>query len=161
MICILYPMRTVSDRQHFMLLQDSAAHGSVQQRETNTCHGRSKETPRWVYGVTSFCSSFCGGKISYSVRGIIVYQEYQSVCPIVGIGFPHSLPRKQARLPPWTQREDGGSHTLLLVRGAQFGRLDGKPGTLWVFLLHESTTQRQFLLIFTARKTLVLHFNSS
>ncbi len=39
-------------------------------------------------------------------RWIIVYLEYQSVCPIVGIEPPHPLPRKRVCLRPWTQRRE-------------------------------------------------------
>ncbi len=37
-------------------------------------------------------------------KGIIVYLEYQTVCPIFGIGSPP--PR--VFIPPWTQRGGGG-----------------------------------------------------
>ncbi len=53
---------------------------------------------------------------SLGCRGIIVYLEYQSVCPIVGIGSPHPLLRNRECLPPWIQSK-GGSNTLLQVRG--------------------------------------------
>ncbi len=50
---------------------------------------------------------------SLSRRGIIVivYLEYQSVGPIVGIGSPHTLIRKWMCLPPRIQRE-GEQHSL-------------------------------------------------
>ncbi len=43
--------------------------------------------------------------------GIIVYIDYQSVCPFVGTGSPNPLPRKRVYLPPWTQRGEE-QHTL-------------------------------------------------
>ncbi len=39
----------------------------------------------------------------YDLMGIIVYIEYQSVCPFVGIGSSHPLPCKRLCLHPWTQ----------------------------------------------------------
>jgi hypothetical protein len=56
---------------------------------------------------------------AYTRRGIIVYIEYQSSCPFVGVGSPHPLPRKRVCLIPWTQRE-GEQHSF----GGE-GRLDG------------------------------------
>ncbi len=63
-------------------------------------------------------------------RGIIVYMEYQSVCPFVGIGSTHSLPRKRVISP---LGPEGWSYTRFRVRvlGTQFGRLGRKPGTLY------------------------------
>jgi hypothetical protein len=40
----------------------------------------------------------------FNRKGIVVYLEYQSVCPFVGIGSPHPLPHKLVCLPPRTQR---------------------------------------------------------
>jgi hypothetical protein len=66
-------------------------------------------------------------------RGIIVYLEYHSVCPIVRLGPPAS-PSPQVCLTPWTQRGGGrGRATLSCVWGSvgsQFGRPDRKLGTL-------------------------------
>ncbi len=81
----------------------------------------------WLFNPTKMDSVF-----SFTCRGIILYTAYQSVCPFVGIGSPHPLPRKQVCPSPWTQRREG-SNTRLGVRGwrrTQFGRLDRKPGTL-------------------------------
>jgi hypothetical protein len=48
--------------------------------------------------------------------GIIVYIEYQGICPFFGNGSSQPLARKQVYLPrPWTQRE--GNNTRLRVRG--------------------------------------------
>ncbi len=65
-------------------------------------------------------------------RGIIVYIEYQSVCPFVGIGYPHPLTRKRVCLPPWTQRGEK-QHSLAcgVGGGTQFWRLYRKPCTLY------------------------------
>ncbi len=48
-------------------------------------------------------------------RGIIVYIEYQSVCPLVGIGPSYPLPPQASVFPPWTQ--GGWSNHRLQVRG--------------------------------------------
>ena len=65
-------------------------------------------------------------------RGIIVivYLEYQSVCPIVGIGSPHPFSESE-RVSPLGSK--GGEEHLFQVRGwgTQFGRLDRRPGTLY------------------------------
>jgi hypothetical protein len=45
------------------------------------------------------------------LRGITVCREYQSVCPLVGIGSSQPLPRKRLCLPPWTRRGEG-AHSL-------------------------------------------------
>ena len=45
--------------------------------------------------------------------GIIVYIEYQNVCPFVWIGPPHPLHRKQKWLHPWPLGPKwGGTHSL-------------------------------------------------
>jgi hypothetical protein len=61
---------------------------------------------------TSGCNSVYSVGLPIHVQlGIIVYLEYHSVCPIVGIRSPKPfprkrvcLPRKRVCLPPWTQR---------------------------------------------------------
>ncbi len=78
-----------------------------------------------------------------SRRGIILYIEYQSVCPLVGIGSP--IPRKRVCLPSWTQ---GGSNTRLRMRGPNS---DKQTESLALFIfceasyinIHTCTTQRR------------------
>ncbi len=70
-------------------------------------------------------------------RGTIVYIEYQSVCPFVGIGSPPTPPPREC-VPPRNQR---GGHTRM--RGSQWGRLERKPGTLstlWSMVLTQRTS---------------------
>ncbi len=57
-----------------------------------------------ILGTLANTKSPAGKKYMYTVQPIIVYIEYQSVCPFVGIGSHHPLPRKRLCLPPWTQR---------------------------------------------------------
>ncbi len=49
------------------------------------------------------------------MRGILVYLEYQSICPIVRIGSPHPLTRKRACLP--LGPEGGGEQHSLAAKG--------------------------------------------
>ncbi len=49
-------------------------------------------------------------------RGIIVYIEYQSVCPFVGNGSLYLLPRKRVCLSPLGPKE-GRSNTPMRLRG--------------------------------------------
>ncbi len=67
-------------------------------------------------------------KEGFERRGIIVYIEYQSVCPFVGIGSP--LSPSPSSLGPW-----GSNTPLRVMGGTNFRRLDRTPGTsytLWV-----------------------------
>ena len=61
-----------------------------------------------------------------SLRGIIVYIEYQSVCPFIGIGSPTLSPASQCVSPLGPK---GGGATL---EGAQFRQIDRKPGILYI-----------------------------
>jgi hypothetical protein len=96
-------------------------------------------TPNCVFTVFAVFFYICRkdqGDITFHSIGrpeIIVYLEYQSVCPIVGIGSPQPPPLKMSVFPPWLQR-GGGSNNLLQVRGwgSQFGRLDRRPVTLYI-----------------------------
>ncbi len=76
---------------------------------------------------TLLCISTVGSCIS---SGIIVYTEYQSFCPFLGIGSPHPLTRKRVCLHAPLDPKGGGA-TLPCGRGAQFRRLERKPGTLY------------------------------
>ncbi len=62
----------------------------------------------WTFHVINVSKLWCFPTIwcmeSTGRWGIIVYIEYQSVCPFVGIGSHHSHPRKRVYLPSWTQR---------------------------------------------------------
>ncbi len=67
-------------------------------------------------------------------RGIILYLEYQSVCPFVQIGFSRPLSLQRVCPPPLEPNGGGGSNTRSRMwgsRGSQFGRLERKPGTLY------------------------------
>jgi hypothetical protein len=50
-------------------------------------------------------------------RGILLYLEYQSVCPFVRIGSFQPLSRKRVCTPAWNQR-GGGQHFLAGEGGA-------------------------------------------
>ncbi len=67
----------------------------------------------------------------HPLRNYSMHKEYQSVCPFVGIGPTHPLPRKFGRLPIWPKWE---GDTLAcwggVVGGTQFKRLDRNSGTL-------------------------------
>jgi hypothetical protein len=56
-----------------------------------------------------------------SRRGIIVYIEYQSVCPFVGIGSPPPPP-PQASVSPLLDPKGGWSNTRLRMRGPNSGK---------------------------------------
>ncbi len=75
-----------------------------------------------------------GWTIDGNRRVILVYIDYQSVCPFVGIGSPSPPPQAIASS-PWTQR-GGKQHSLAGegVGGTQFGQLDRKPDTAAGFL---------------------------
>ncbi len=45
-------------------------------------------------------------------RGIIVYLEYQSVCPFVEIGSHYPLPLAGGCLPPWNQKREDQHSTV-------------------------------------------------
>jgi hypothetical protein len=62
---------------------------------------------------------------SISRPEIKVYLEYQSVCPIVGIGSTPPPPLKVSVSPPL----DPKGEQPLWGWGTQFGRLDRRPGT--------------------------------
>jgi hypothetical protein len=62
-------------------------------------------------------------------------QEYQSVCPFVGIGSPTSYPASECGSPPQDPGEEG---TRSLAWGIQFGRLNRKPGTLYTLCSNHS-----------------------
>jgi hypothetical protein len=71
----------------------------------------------------------------HGLYSIIVYIEYQSVCPFVKMGAPTPSPTRNCVSPPaWTQR---GRATLTTVVGegvqwgTQFERMERKPGTLY------------------------------
>ncbi len=60
--------------------------------------------------------------------GVILYLEYQSVCPIVGIGPPPPSP--QASVSPPLDPKGGATLSYWWGDGeTQLGRLDKKPGT--------------------------------
>ncbi len=64
---------------------------------------------------------------------VLIYTEYHSVSPPVGIGTPPTPLRRRVRLPPLNQRAEG--HTQLRVGGGesqfrQFRRLEKKLSTL-------------------------------
>ncbi len=54
-------------------------------------------------------------------RGIILYLEYQTVCPFVQIGSPHPLSRKRvchgSPLPLWNQKVGGNTRQGVRGRG--------------------------------------------
>jgi hypothetical protein len=60
------------------------------------------------------CSLICDSGVAlWSERDYsIQYIEYQSVCPFVGIGFPHPLSRKRVSPPTWSWGE-GEPHSLV------------------------------------------------
>jgi hypothetical protein len=58
--------------------------------------------------VDVLCRLNCSVGIS-AVR--LLYKEYQSVCPFVGIGSPHLPPRTRLWLPPGS-KWGGGTHSL-------------------------------------------------
>ncbi len=64
-----------------------------------------------------------------SRRRIIVYIEYQSVCPFVGIGSPTPTPTSQCVSPLGPK---GGDQHSLADEGAQLRQIDRKPGTLYI-----------------------------
>jgi hypothetical protein len=61
---------------------------------------------------------------------IILYLEYQSVCPFIRIGSPSPLSPKRVCLPPLEPK--GGQHLLAGegAGGSRLGRLEKRPGTL-------------------------------
>jgi hypothetical protein len=82
----------------------------------------------------SFCSRYIYKKHANASkgegvdrRGIIVYLEYQSVCPVVDIGSSHPLPASEC-VSPFGPKE--GATLSCGLGGTQFGRLDRKPCTL-------------------------------
>jgi hypothetical protein len=53
---------------------------------------------------------------------VLKYLECHSLCPLVGIGAPHSLSCKQVCTPPPSRTKGGGNkHTRLRVRGCRGG----------------------------------------
>ncbi len=64
-----------------------------------------------------------------SRRGSIVYIEYQSVCPFVGMGSPTPSPASQCVSPLGPK---GGEQHSFANEGAQFRQIDRKPGTLYI-----------------------------
>ncbi len=62
----------------------------------------------------------------YLGHKVHVYLEYNSVCHLVRFGTPTPLSYKRVCSP---QNQKGG-HSLLRMRGSQFGRLGKKPSTL-------------------------------
>ncbi len=68
-------------------------------------------------------------KDSSSPRGIIVYIEFKSLCPFVGIGSPHSLPGKCVAIPPGPK---WGGETHVLAGGRGWGDpIPTKVHKLW------------------------------
>ncbi len=68
-------------------------------------------------------------------RGIIVYIEYQSVCPFVWIGPPHPQHRKRKWLHPWPLGPKWGGDTFASgggSGGSLFRRRDRISGTLCI-----------------------------
>ncbi len=66
-------------------------------------------------------------------RGIIVYIEYQSVCPFVVIGSPRPLPRKLVWLPPRIQV--GGRYTRLRGKGWGEGPNSGERTETYIIYI--------------------------
>jgi hypothetical protein len=92
-------------------------------------------------------------------RGIILYLEYQSVCPFVRSGSPRPRLPQESVSPPWNQRgkdslagEGGGGSQF------QFGRLERKPGTL-SFLLFARIAQKGSSECWGCRTNPRLHFS--
>ncbi len=82
--------------------------------------------------------------VRFRRRGIIVYIEYQSGCPFVGIGSPHPLPRTRVCIPPWNHRGEE-QHSLAGERlgGTQFGQLHGKKAWHSVYSVGLGIHRRQ------------------
>ncbi len=72
------------------------------------------------------CSKTFNRDMSPARRGIVLYLEYQSVCPFVWTGSPRPLSRKRVLHPPPPIVGEGAG-------GSQFGWLNRKPGSLFSF----------------------------
>jgi hypothetical protein len=74
----------------------------------------------------------CLTKDSLKRREILLYQEYQSVCPFVRIGSSCPLSRK--RVCPQLETKGGGQHSLL-GEGAGGANSDERGESLALFIL--------------------------
>ena len=86
--------------------------------------------------MANFYKSYGSVRDTDALHKVHIYLEYHSVCPLVGIGTPHPLSRRQGYTPPPPPTNGGVIHSPAgEERGeSQFRRLEKKPSslsTLW------------------------------